>query len=341
MKHIQKNPENQLREKLSHIPAIKNLSLGERDGNILDGTIETQCDNAIRLITVDKGFPKNIERAVLASRDRKGECYCIVIAPYISNSSAELCKKLGAGYLDYSGNCLISMEDIYLSDVGHPNLFPKEDKVKNPFKSSSVVTSRILREMLADTSVRWKIQDLSKKIGCSIGMVSRVKDYLCDQLWGEMGPSGFCVTDAEAILHEWSHSFSHDGINIINTYTSDDIAEAEGKLSDVLKSNSYMGGFTGFSGGVRYAPVVRYTRIHMWIAADHAYDFIKQSGLKEVDSGANVMVYVASGDDVFVDLREKDGIPIVSPVQVYLDLMNLQARGEEMAEAVLKKEVIQ
>ena len=63
------------------------------------------------------------------------------------------------------------------------------------------------------------------------------------------------------------------------------------------------------------------------------------TGCKEVDSGANIVVYIADSDEVFTDCREINQSIVASPLQVFLDCMQLKGRGEEMAEAVYAKEI--
>ena len=50
-------------------------------------------------------------------------------------------------------------------------------------------------------------------------------------------------------------------------------------------------------------------------------------------------MYIADSDEVFVDCREINQSRVASPVQVYLDCMQLKGRGEEMAEAEFSKEI--
>jgi hypothetical protein len=57
--------------------------------------------------------------------------------------------------------------------------------------------------------------------------------------------------------------------------------------------------------------------------------------LKEVTSGANVTLFVPYDEGVFYGTRQIDGIYIASPVQVYLDLIELKGRGPEAAQAIL------
>jgi hypothetical protein len=59
-------------------------------------------------------------------------------------------------------------------------------------------------------------------------------------------------------------------------------------------------------------------------------------GWKRVTSGANVSLLVPYDEGIFFDSREIDGIQLVTPVQIYLDLQNYHSRGQEAAQAIRK-----
>lgn len=262
------------------------------------------------------------------------------MAPYISEASAELCSNNGVGFCDLSGNCRIAIGPVFLSDRGHPNRYPKEDHAKTIFKQSSRTTSAILRELLKDTTASWKVKDLANAVGCSTGLVSRVRTYLLEQRWAEVTPAGIRITDAASLLKEWSRAWSIDNGHIIHCYTLDPIPVFEEKLGRAVQERQLNAYLTGFSGGVRYAPVVRYTKAHVWSSGEDITRLIELTGLKEVDSGSNITIYIADSKEMFIDSRVRNGVPVVSPVQIYLDCTQLKGRGEEMAEAVLNKEII-
>ena len=96
---------------------------------------------------------------------------------------------------------------------------------------------------------------------------------------------------------------------------------------------------TGFSGGVRYTPVVRYNKAQIIVRPEDYKEFVIQSECKEVETGANISVIIANDDDLLLDSRSIEGYMVASPVQIYLDCMQNKGRGEEMAEAILKKEI--
>ena len=54
-----------------------------------------------------------------------------------------------------------------------------------------------------------------------------MKDYLCEQLWAEMTPSGLSIKDAEDIMTAWSKEYSVSKNNNRSLYTLDPIAVFE------------------------------------------------------------------------------------------------------------------
>jgi len=54
-----------------------------------------------------------------------------------------------------------------------------------------------------------------------------------------------------------------------------------------------------------------------------------------VTSGANVTLFSPFDEGVLYGTRQVDGICIASPVQVYLDLLEVKGRGAEAAQPIL------
>jgi len=267
--------------------------------------------------------------------------YPIIMAPYISDESAKQCEWLKVGYLDMSGNCRILIRSLYMRDQGHINKFSKKRVAKTIFDPSSKVSSLILREIMRDVTYQWKLSILSEKLQCSIGQVSKVKDYLCEQLWAQMSPNGLQILKPRAIMHAWSEAYTKKSTSfeVIDCHTLQSIVEFEERIRQ-FKADSGIDCFlTGFSGGVRYAPIVRYNKVHLLVKEKDIQTFLKAIACKPVDSGANVQIQVLSSDELLHDARNIKNQQVVSPVQVYLDCMRQKGRGEEMAEAILAKEI--
>lgn len=325
-----------LKELLGRVPVVEDIQIADESEHGFTVILQERGSGSfeIHVTCLKRAVPSSVKEVVSQSN---GQLYCIIMAPYISDASAKICETYGVGYCDLSGNCLIQMDSIYISNKGNPNRYPVENHAKTIFKSSAKTTSLILRELMKDVSKRWKIKELAEKVGCSIGMVSRVKTYLCEQSWAAMDYSGLHITDAESLMKEWSRAYEIP--EAISCYTIESIPRFEEKCYAAYRNNGVSLCLTGFSGGVRYAPVVRYTKAHVWVDRKDITDFLNLTECKKVDSGANVTAYIADSDEVFVDCREINQSRVASPVQVYLDCMQLKGRGEEMAEAVFSKEI--
>ena len=325
-----------MKELLGKIPVIEDIQITERSEQGYTVVFKERGNDAVNIsvICLNRAVPSAVKEAI---EKKCGGIYRVISAPYISEASARICEKSGVGYCDLSGNCLIQTDLIYISSKGNPNLYPSDNHAKTIFKSSAKTTSLILRVLMKDVSKAWKIKELAETVGCSIGMVSRVKTYLCEQSWATMNSAGLHITDAEALMREWSRAYEIP--DSINCYTLDSIPIFEEKCFKAFKEHSIRLCLSGFSGGVRYSPVVRYTKAHVWVAREDLPVFLDLTGCKRVDSGANVTVHIADSEEVFADRRVINQSSVASPVQVFLDCMQLKGRGEEMAEAVLSKEI--
>lgn len=94
---------------------------------------------------------------------------------------------------------------------------------------------------------------------------------------------------------------------------------------------------TGLSGALYTAPFVRPTNVHIYVKTeDDAKELANLLDLMPVEANGNVKFAIAKSDGVFYGSREIDGVNIVSLPQLYADLRNYPARGEEAASEVFK-----
>jgi hypothetical protein len=81
--------------------------------------------------------------------------------------------------------------------------------------------------------------------------------------------------------------------------------------------------------------MVRYQQV-MAFVQDNLESIMSELEIKSVSSGANVMLLTPYDEGVLYGSRDVDDLEIVSPVQVYLDLIEYRGRGAEAAEALLE-----
>lgn len=343
VKRVHANEIEVTNHKILSVPVVNKCELRmiTKEGFIMDVELEDGYSFNIHAYVLQNAYPKQIQEVIDGQDENKlNREYKLIIAPFISETSSNICEKSNIGFIDLAGNCLIKHGSIYIKVSGNKNLAAPKRALKSIFEKSSTVSSVILRTMLTDISKRWKLKELSERVGCSIGQVSKVKDFLQNNAWVEKTPEGIQIIDVKAILKEWSKVYSGKYSDIYECYSLDSIPELESKLEKMRKECSIEYYLTGFAGGVRYAPVVRYNKIHCYIAAEDIKEAIRYLECKRVDTGANIVFMIPYDECVLIENKRINHFNVVSPVQEYLDCMQLKGRGEELAEAILTKEIL-
>lgn len=328
-------------KKFLKLPNIQKYEVSELTEYGFVATIEMDdgFEFKIRVYSIQKSYP-SIVMQLLEKREKDKQDY-VLVSPYISERTAQICEKNGVGYFDYAGNCWFVGHSIYLSERGNKNMSPEISKASTSvFERSAVVSSMILRELFADINKLWRLKYLSETVKCSIGQVSKVMDFLIMNAWAEKSAEGYYISEPELLLKEWSKTYGKRMIPAYSCYSLDNPSVLEGRLRNMKRDMGIDYYLTGFSGGVRYAPVVRYNKVHVYIAPEDISEAVDYLRLKEVDSGANVIIYSLENDSYKKDSRIIGNDMVASPLQVYLDSMQIKGRGEELAEAVLLKEIL-
>ncbi|MEG0591237.1 MAG: type IV toxin-antitoxin system AbiEi family antitoxin [Lachnospiraceae bacterium] len=301
--------------------------------------VETQdgCEFCVILHFLLHGYPKQIKD--LNCQMSEGG-YHMVMAPYISDKADAVCKEKKIGYVDAAGNCLFQYHSLYINIVGNQNKKISKRALKSVFERTSTVSSRILRLMFEDVRKSWYLKELAELAGCSIGQVSKVKDFLLNTNWLEQTKEGIIITSPEEILQEWARVYGNRENEMIECYSLDGIAEIEAKLERMKQECGIDYYLSAFAGGVRYQPVVRYKKIHCYIHLEDIKEAMNYLQLKKVDSGATISLIIPDEECILGNARVIRDAQVVSPIQIYLDCKSLKGRGEEMADAILKKEIL-
>jgi hypothetical protein len=260
--------------------------------------------------------------------------YGVFMAPYISPQAAEICAKEGIGYLDLAGNCRLSFGQVYIRREGIRNPFALKRNLRSLYAPKS---TRILRVLLMRKS-EWKTQALADEAGVSLGQVANVKKLLRDREWVADGDAGFRLTNPQTLLTDWTEHYTYRKNTVRDFYAMNGTDEVEAAIAKACRELDIPYAFTGFSAARRVAPAVRGQRTMAYVSAI-SETLLERAGLKEVPSGANVSLMIPYDGGVFYGAREIEGLRVVCPIQLYLDLKGYKGRGEEAAEAVRKQEL--
>ena len=334
-----------LHHTLTSVPSVRHLDFGTgQPGSPLELTVDVTTDQDTHHLAVTvkrSGEPRYAREAVAllsmelrkSSRDR----YPVFAAPFISKSAAEICLEADAGFIDLAGNCRLAFDGIFIERQGQPNKFASKRSLRSLYQAKS---SRVLRALLFNPNLTWKLSDLSEAAGVSIGLVFNVKKILIDREWAAFDKEGLRLVQPQRVLRDWGEHYSFGENAFFNFRSPDSPPEMESKLAERLSSEGMRYALTSFSAFARMTPEAGgYAELIAYVDSDinRVADLL---GLKPPDSEPNVKLMLPYDEGVFYGVRQIEGIETVSQIQAYLDLAGLKGTGEKAAE-ILLTQVIQ
>lgn len=263
------------------------------------------------------------------------DSYGILVAPYLSDTSRQICKEARIGCIDLAGNAFLSFKNVFIDRSGRPNPFTVIRLSKSVFSPKS---SRILRVLLSEPSKRWYVENLSKEAGISIGLTSRVKQALLSEEWIKEENKSFRLAKPQEVLNQWVNNYSYEKNQGFLFYSGLSEDQLEAAIKKECEKRKYRYGLALFSGARKVAPFVRFMRFFSYIDGN-IEEIAKALQLKKVETGANVTLLQPYDEGVFSGLQDINGISVVSDIQLYLDLKNFKGRGEEAAQAIFEQRI--
>jgi len=272
------------------------------------------------------------------NRLNKQNLYPVVAATYITKRAAQICKEMNVGYIDLSGNCRLAFDSIFIEREG----FQNKKAEKRPLRSLfSVKSSRVIRLLLENPSKTWHLQEIATEAQISLGMVSKVKQKLLNLDFAIVTGAGIKLKDPEAVLMEWARNYSYRDNEFLACYAPGHLSELESTLFKYCEQKKIKCALTLFSAAQRIAPFVRgISQSAMYIETDLKQVAI-DLGWKPVPSGANFLLLKPFDDFILHNTQTNSDwfIPLVSNIQLYLDLASYKGRGMEAAEFLLEQKI--
>jgi len=338
LEFIEKLPEI-VRECLSDVPWVTVSDIHREPETRVDCIADIRVDDhpyRLAFEAKSEGQPRFARDAVnqlLVATAVARDVYPVFVAPYISPAAAKICREKNVGYLDQAGNCRLVFDRIFILREGRANPFKVSRSLKTIYQP---VSSRVLRVLLCDPKRNWKLVDLQKEAGVSLGQVYNVKEALLNREWVSEAEEGIRLTAPAQLLDDWAKTYSFRKNEVFDFYSLESVVEVEAKLAEVCRGEQIQYGLTSFSAAARLAPSVRYKRAFAYVSGD-INRVSAMLNLKPVTSGPNVTVLKPYDQGVFYGMKQNEGTNLVSSVQVYLDLKSYHGRGEEAAEEIRKQ----
>ncbi len=286
------------------------------------------------------GQPRQIREAMTRLSEihrAMPEAYPVSVSPYVGPQGAALLKRSGLGYLDLSGNCYLSFENVLIEKEGKPNLRPSTRPLKSLFAPRA---TRVVRVLLVDPQHAWRLEELAKAAEVSLGHAHNVVKRLEELSWVERnGQQRIQLTRPGDLLEAWVDAYSYHQ-NDVQAYFSPErvtrglVAELGRAAHEARRRYA----FTLHSGAALVAPNVRFPAIHCYLEGDPE-PVARSLGLRPGEGEGNIYLLAPYDQGVFYAPIAKGGLPVVCLPQLYADLYHYERRGREQA-AHLRREAM-
>jgi hypothetical protein len=279
------------------------------------------------------GQPRYIREAITRLKNLPAEhpgAYALAAAPYVSPQSAALLRRNGCGYIDLSGNCYLAFDSVLIEKEGKPNLRPAARPLKALFAPRA---TRVIRALLVERERHWRLEELGRAVGVSLGHVHNVVKRLEDLDWIARGPGGrIRLQEPGALLDAWREAYTYHANSLMGFVAP--VGDKRRIMEGLARQATGLGllyGFTLHAGASLVGPQVRVPTVHCYVGGDPE-PLARAMELQAVEGEGSVFLMTPYDHGVFYAPLTKGGLRVVSLPQLYVDLYHYERRGREQAD---------
>ena len=278
--------------------------------------------------------PRDVLRAVeqvsAITAKTSPRAVAVVAAAYISPRARALLSDRGVGYADTTGNVRIEVSRPGLfvaTDGADHDPWPRDHKLRTLRGRGA---ARAMRAII-DTSPPCGVRELAQATGASAPTLSRVLDLLEREAMVSRARGAVSTFDWQAAIRRWAEDYDQTDTNTPTT-----VLEPRGlpALERTLRATKLAYAATGALAAQRFDPIAPARLAAIYVT--DAIEAIERLGLRETDTGANVVLLEPFDPVVFDRTVVRDGLRCVAPSQLAVDLLTGPGREPSQGEQMLK-----
>jgi Transcriptional regulator, AbiEi antitoxin, Type IV TA system len=285
------------------------------------------------------GQPRQIRASVTRLNEIRRElagAHPVAAAVYIGPQSARILRSNGLGYVDLSGNCYLAFGSVLIEKEGKRNVRPSTRPLRSLFAPRA---TRVIRVLLIEPARTWRLEELGKAAGVSLGHSYNVVKRLEELAWAERGADQRIRLSKPAdLLEAWCESYTYRA-NGITSYLAPERVTRKfmGEIGRAAVGAGRPYAFTLNAGAALLVPSLRLPTVHCYLEGDPA-PVAQALGLRPVTEADGTLHILEPYDPgVLHGAFEKGGLKVVCLPQLYADLIHYERRGPEQAEHVRRE----
>ena len=301
MKEIERLGAEAIRALFQEIPviAINSLKIENRaQDNQIDllASVDVAGEHHVFVCrTKQSGQPRFVRDAIYQLRDYiRGfpmPATPVVIAPYLSPTSRQLCLQNGVSFLDLEGNVRLAFGTVFIDRVRANKPSPEVRELRSLFKPKS---AQVLRVLFRDPKKSWRVADLATAATVSLGHASNVRAALLNREWAALDEEGLHLRAPDELLDAWKSAYLPPIAERFPFYTTLHGSLLESHVKEFFNSapNNMRAALGSFSAAQWIAPYGRTGTLFLWSEKRAIEDIKERLQLSSSLNGENVVVSV-------------------------------------------------
>jgi len=253
----------------------------------------------------------------------------LVIVPYLGPKSLERLIAAGVSGLDLCGNGVINVPgQWFVFRTGEKNRFPSSQPIKNIYRGTSSLVARVFLLRPNYSSVSEVLEEIIKRKGeVTLSTVSKVLKALQEDLIISRSDE-IRLLQPERLLEQLQNSYRRPWTKPRLQGKIGDVQNLIMKAAEVADNNKALIARRTQTPYVVLPSSNEITSLYV----SSSSPFLKEFQFEETSRFPNVEFLQTDDPTVYFDRRETGPIPIISPIQAYLELSKGGKREQEAAQ---------
>lgn len=303
-----------------------------QDNDLPDGCLALPLPSDRRLLIV---FRTVISRLTvekfcsILSAEMKTGAELLFAASSFTQSFVDSYSEKGIHFFSLNGACRITLPGIITYIVKIQNKSQKKNR--NSGGSPFVGKGAMLPRIFFDQPQRiWGLGELATTASMTKAYASIILHRMLDNGYIRQEENGYLLVNPEKMLDDWLavYRFNRYVRRQMFAASFDTLRMGLNLVAESLNGQNVRFGFMGSSGAYLRSPYMESSIVMAYTGQIPD----ELPNLFQVESDGNVILYIPQNAGFLFGGHEVDGLPVVSDVQLYLDLKRMPGRNEDQAD---------
>ena len=280
------------------------------------------CRTIISRPTVEKF------RTLLATEMKTG-AELLFAASSFTQSFIDSYSEKGIHFFSKDGACRITLPGIitYIVKIQNKNQTESRNSGGSPFVGKGAMLPRIFFNQPKHI---WTLGELASEVAMTKAYASIILHRMKDNEYVRQEDNGYRMVNPEKMLDDWLavYRFNRYVRRQMFAGSFDTLRKGFNMVAERLKDQNVRFGFMGSSDAYLRTPYMESSIVMAY--TEQIPDELPN--LFPVESDGNVILYIPQNAGFLYGGHEVDGLPVVSDVQLYLDLKRMPGRNEDQAD---------